>query len=561
MSDSAPTKSKHFLENIIEEDLAANKNDGKVVTRFPPEPNGYLHIGHARSIWLNFGLAEAYGGQCNLRFDDTNPEKESQEFIDAIQEDVRWLGYSWAGDARYASSYFDQLYDWALHLVREGKAYVCELSAEQASEYRGWATKPGKDSPYRNRSADENRELLEKMRSGEFDEGAATLRAKIDMASPNMNLRDPILYRVRKVSHHQTGDKWCIYPSYDFAHGQEDAIEGVTHSICTLEFQAHRPLYEWLTENLPVPSKPRQYEMGRLNLNYTVTSKRKLKQLVDEQHVSGWDDPRMPTISGLRRRGFTPKSIKDFCEMIPVSSKNNSDVDVAQLEKAVRDDLNEQAQRAMCVMNPLKVSIINIDEADAGLVLKAGNHPNKPELGDRQLPFAATIYIDRADFNEDNTLSRKKFKRLVSGEYVRLRSAYIIKAEEVIKDAAGEIVELKASLVPGTVGENVEGIRPRGVIHWVSAEHGIEATIRDYDRLFAHSNPDAGDEDFLTHLNPDSLRASKAIIEPSLLNAEAEQGFQFEREGYFVADRYDYSKENPVFNKTIGLRDVWSSKA
>ena len=561
MSDSAPTKSKHFLESIIEEDLAANKNDGKVVTRFPPEPNGYLHIGHARSIWLNFGLADAYGGQCNLRFDDTNPEKESQEFIDAIQEDVRWLGYSWAGDARYASSYFDQLYDWALHLVREGKAYVCELSAEQASEYRGWATKPGKDSPYRNRSADENRELLEKMRSGEFDEGAATLRAKIDMASPNMNLRDPILYRIRKVSHHQTGDKWCIYPSYDFAHGQEDAIEGVTHSICTLEFQAHRPLYEWLTENLPVPSKPRQYEMGRLNLNYTVTSKRKLKQLVDEQHVSGWDDPRMPTISGLRRRGFTPKSIKDFCEMIPVSSKNNSDVDVAQLEKAVRDDLNEQAQRAMCVMNPLKVSIINIDEADAGLVLKAGNHPNKPELGERQLPFAATIYIDKADFNEDNTLSRKKFKRLVSGEYVRLRSAYIIKAEEVIKDAAGEIVELKASLVPGTVGENVEGIRPRGVIHWVSAEHGIEATIRDYDRLFAHSNPDGGDEDFLTYLNPDSLRASKAIIEPSLLNAEAEQGFQFEREGYFVADRYDYSKENPVFNKTIGLRDVWSSKA
>lgn len=561
MSDSAPTKSKHFLENIIEEDLAANKNDGKVVTRFPPEPNGYLHIGHARSIWLNFGLAEAYGGQCNLRFDDTNPEKESQEFIDAIQEDVRWLGYSWAGDARYASSYFDQLYEWAQHLVREGKAYVCELSAEQASEYRGWATKPGKESPYRNRSAEENLELLEKMRSGEFDEGAATLRAKIDMASPNMNLRDPILYRVRKVSHHQTGDKWCIYPSYDFAHGQEDAIEGVTHSICTLEFQAHRPLYEWLTENLPVPSKPRQYEMGRLNLNYTVTSKRKLKQLVDEQHVSGWDDPRMPTISGLRRRGFTPKSIKDFCEMIPVSSKNNSDVDVAQLEKAVRDDLNEQAQRAMCVMNPLKVSITNIDEADAGLALKAGNHPNKPELGERELPFAATIYIDKADFNEDNTLSRKKFKRLVSGEYVRLRSAYIIKAEDVIKDAAGEIVELKASLVPGTVGENVEGIRPRGVIHWVSAEHGVEATIRDYDRLFAHPNPDAGDEDFLSHLNPESLRESKAIIEPSLLNAEAEQGFQFEREGYFVADRYDYSRENPVFNKTIGLRDVWSSKA
>ncbi|WP_068548535.1 glutamine--tRNA ligase, partial [Oleiphilus sp. HI0079] len=355
MSDSAPTKSKHFLENIIEGDLASNKNDGRVVTRFPPEPNGYLHVGHARSIWLNFGLANAYGGECNLRFDDTNPEKESQEFIDAIQEDVRWLGYEWAGDVRYASSYFDQLYGWAKYLVEQGKAYVCELTAEQASEYRGWATKPGKESPYRGRSVEENLQLLEKMRAGEFDEGKATLRAKIDMASPNMNLRDPILYRIRKVPHHQTGDKWCIYPSYDFAHGQEDAIEGVTHSICTLEFQAHRPLYDWLVENLPVPSKPRQYEMGRLNLNYTVTSKRKLKQLVDEGHVSGWDDPRMPTISGMRRRGFTPRSIKQFCEMIPVSSKNNSDVDVAQLEKAIRDDLNDHAQRAMCVMNPLKV--------------------------------------------------------------------------------------------------------------------------------------------------------------------------------------------------------------
>ncbi|WP_068499758.1 glutamine--tRNA ligase, partial [Oleiphilus sp. HI0067] len=365
MSDTAPTKSKHFLETIIEEDLASNKHEGRVVTRFPPEPNGYLHVGHARSIWVNFGLAQQYGGVCNLRFDDTNPEKESQEFIDAIQEDVRWLGYEWNGDARYASSYFDKLYEWALHLIREGKAYVCELSAEQASEYRGWATKPGKDSPYRERSVEENLDLFETMRAGGFDEGAASLRAKIDMASPNMNLRDPILYRIRKVEHHQTGDKWCIYPSYDFAHGQEDAIEGVTHSICTLEFQSHRALYDWFVENLPVPTRPTQYEMGRLNLNYTVTSKRKLKQLVDENHVAGWDDPRMPTISGMRRRGFTPNSLKSFCEMIPVSAKNNSDVDVAQLEKAIRDDLNEQAPRAMCVMNPLKVTVINIDEADS----------------------------------------------------------------------------------------------------------------------------------------------------------------------------------------------------
>ncbi|KZX81731.1 glutamine--tRNA ligase [Oleiphilus sp. HI0009] len=560
MSDTAPTKSKHFLETIIEEDLASNKHEGRVVTRFPPEPNGYLHVGHARSIWVNFGLAQQYGGVCNLRFDDTNPEKESQEFIDAIQEDVRWLGYEWNGDARYASSYFDKLYEWALHLIREGKAYVCELSAEQASEYRGWATKPGKDSPYRERSVEENLDLFETMRAGGFDEGAASLRAKIDMASPNMNLRDPILYRIRKVEHHQTGDKWCIYPSYDFAHGQEDAIEGVTHSICTLEFQSHRALYDWFVENLPVPTRPTQYEMGRLNLNYTVTSKRKLKQLVDENHVAGWDDPRMPTISGMRRRGFTPNSLKSFCEMIPVSAKNNSDVDVAQLEKAIRDDLNEQAPRAMCVMNPLKVTVINIDEADSGLEMKAANHPNKPELGERVIPFSETLYIDKADFNEDNTLSRKKFKRLVSGEYVRLRSAYIIKSEEVIKDDAGEIIELKVSLVPGTVGENVEGVKPRGVIHWVSAEHGVKATIRDYDRLFSDPNPDAGEGDFLAHINPNSLKEYEGVVEPALAAAKPEDSFQFEREGYFVADRFDHAADKLVFNKTIGLRDVWSGK-
>jgi glutaminyl-tRNA synthetase len=559
-SETAPVRAKHFLQTIIESDLAAGKHGGQIVTRFPPEPNGYLHVGHARSIWLNFGLAAAYGGQCNLRFDDTNPEKEDQAFINAIQEDVKWLGYEWSGEAKFASSYFDQFYEWALHLIKAGKAYVCHLSPAQASEFRGWATKPGKESPARDRSVEENLAEFEKMRAGEYAEGECSLRAKIDMASSNMNLRDPMLYRIRKASHHQTGDKWCIYPMYDFAHGQEDAIEGVTHSICTLEFQANRPLYEWFTENLPVPSMPHQYEVGRLNLNYTVTSKRKLKQLVDESHVTGWDDPRMPTISGMRRRGFTPASIRNFCDMIPVSSKNNSDVDVALLEKAIRDDLNEHAPRAMCVMNPLKVTVTNIDAAGGGLLMKADNHPKKSELGAREIPFSKSLFIDRADFNEDATLSRKKFKRLVTGEYVRLRSAYIVRAEEVIKDQKGEVVEVKVSLVPGSVGNNIDGIRPRGVIHWVSAEHSIEASIRDYDRLFLEPNPDAGDASFLTHINPNSFKEYTAYIEPSLSKAKPEQRFQFEREGYYVADRYDHNAERPVFNKTIGLRDVWSGK-
>ncbi len=564
MSDNETAKSSHFLRTIIAEDVANKRHDGRVVTRFPPEPNGYLHIGHARSIWLNFGLAEEFGGECNLRFDDTNPEKESQEYIDAIQEDVRWLGYEWAGEAKFASSYFDTFYEWALHLIKEGLAYVCHLSPEQASEYRGWATKPGKESPYRERSVEENLELFEKMKNGEFAEGECVLRAKIDMASPNMNLRDPILYRIRKVRHHQTGDKWCIYPSYDFAHGQEDAIEGVTHSICTLEFQAHRPLYEWFIQHLPVPSEPRQYEFGRLNLNYTVTSKRKLKQLVDEGKVSGWDDPRMPTISGMRRRGFTPQAIRNFCDMIPVSGKNNSDVDVAQLEHAIRDDLNQNAPRAMCVLNPLKVVIQNFDQNNAGgedEVMAADCHPNKPELGQRELPFTRELYIDKADFTEDTTLSRKKFKRLVMGDYVRLRSAYIIRADQVVKDAEGEVVEVLASLVPDSVGNNVEGIKPRGVIHWVSATHSVEAEIRLYDRLFNHPNPDAGEADFLTHLNENSFELVRGVVEPDLANAKAEDAFQFEREGYFVADRYDHKSGHPVFNRTIGLKDVWSNKA
>ena len=555
----------HFLQQIISQDIADNKNNGKVVTRFPPEPNGYLHIGHARSIWLNFGLAEEFNGECNLRFDDTNPEKESQIFVDAIQEDVKWLGYQWAGEIKYASSYFDQLYTWALFLIKEGRAYVCHLSPEESKEYRGWATRPGKESPFRNRTVEENLAEFEKMRAGEYDEGACVLRAKIDMASPNMNLRDPILYRIRKIVHHQTGDKWCIYPSYDFAHGQEDAIEGVTHSVCTLEFQAHRPLYEWFVEHLPVPSKPRQYEFGRLSLNYTVTSKRKLKQLVDENIVNGWDDPRMPTISGMRRRGFTPTALKNFCDMIPVSSKNNSDIDVAILERAIRDDLNDNASRAMCVMNPLKVSIQNMDESNSDYsdeVLYAPRHQKMPERGERKLPFTKNLFIDKADFTEDQTLSRKKFQRLVLGDFVRLRGAYIIKADAVVKNASGEVVEVLASLVPNSVGNNIEGIKPRGVIHWVSENKSVDAEIRLYDRLFNHPNPDAGEENFLTHINPESFSVITARIEPDAARARSEEIFQFEREGYFVADRYDHHPDEGkvVFNRTIGLRDTWSSK-
>ncbi len=563
-SSANPSASTNFLRSIIQEDIASNKHGGRVVTRFPPEPNGYLHIGHARSIWLNFGLAEEFGGECNLRFDDTNPEKESQEYIDAIQEDVRWLGYQWAGEVRYASSYFDQLYEWALHLIRQGKAYVCHLSAEQASEYRGWATAPGKESPWRDRPVEENLAEFEKMRAGEFDEGACTLRAKIDMASPNMNLRDPILYRIRKVAHHQTGDKWCIYPSYDYAHGQEDAIEGITHSICTLEFQAHRPLYEWFIDNLPVPSKPRQYEFGRLNLNYTVTSKRKLKQLVDDGHVSGWDDPRMSTLSGLRRRGVTPSAIRNFCERIPVSGKGNADIDVALLEHAIREDLNDSAARAMAVLQPLKVTVINAQEAFGGeeMALLLANHPNRPELGERNVMIGIDLFIDRDDFSEDATLSRKKFKRLVPGDYVRLRGAHVIKAESFEKDAQGNIVELKVSAVPGSVGKDLEGIKPRGVIHWVSAKYGVPAEIRLYDRLFRSPMPEDAEAGFLSELNPGSLKVVQGVVEPVAASAEPETRFQFEREGYFVADRLDHAPQSGkvVFNRTIGLRDVWSGQ-
>ena len=429
MSSNDAAGGRNFLQAIIADDIAAGRVD-KVVTRFPPEPNGFLHIGHAKSICLNFGLAERFGGHCNLRFDDTNPVKEEQRYIDAIKEDVHWLGYQWEGPVRHSSDYFDALYEWALHLIREGKAYVCHLSPEEASEYRGWATQPGKPSPYRERSVEENLELFERMRAGAYGESECTLRAKIDMSSPNMNMRDPVLYRIRKERHHQTGDKWCIYPSYDYAHGQGDALEGVTHSICTLEFQDHRPLYDWLIENLPVPARPRQYEFARLNLNYTVTSKRKLKRLVDEGIVAGWDDPRMPTIAGLRRRGFTPAAIRNFCEAIGVTRADGI-VDIAMLEHAIREDLNENAPRAMAVLRPLRLVVTNF-EAGAVETMQAPIHPNRPELGERELPFTRELYIDQADFTEDTSLSRKKFKRLVLGEWVRLRGAYIIRADEVV---------------------------------------------------------------------------------------------------------------------------------
>jgi glutaminyl-tRNA synthetase len=547
----------NFLETVIAEDLASGKVS-EVVTRFPPEPNGYLHIGHAKAISVNFGLAERFGGRCNLRFDDTNPEKESQEFIDSIQEDVRWLGYHWAGEVRFASRYFQQLYDWAVVLVEQGDAYVCDLNAEQAREYRGTLTEPGRNSPFRERSIEENLDLLARMKAGEFAEGEKVLRARIDMASPNMNMRDPILYRIRKVAHHQTGTDWVIYPTYDFAHGQEDAIEGVTHSVCTLEFEDHRPLYDWFISHLPVPATPRQFEFGRLNPSYTITSKRKLKQLVDDGIVNGWDDPRMPTVSGMRRRGFTPASIRKFCDMIG-TTRSDGVVDVAMLEFAIREDLNDNAPRGMCVLNPLKVVLTDYP-ADQLEQLVAPSHPSRPELGERQLPFSRELFIDQDDFREE---ANKKFKRLVLGKRVRLRNAYVIEADSVVKDEQGRVVEVHAHTIPDTIGNDpADGIKPKGVIQWVSATAGRQATVRLYDRLFNDPAPDKGDKNFMEQINPESLReVSGAWIEPSLAAATPEQHFQFEREGYFVADRFDHTGQAPVFNRTIGLRDSWSDQA
>ena len=545
----------NFIQQVINADLEAGAVD-RVITRFPPEPNGYLHIGHAKSICVNFGLAEQYGGGCNLRFDDTNPEKEDEEYVNAIIEDVRWLGFKWQGDICYASNYFDQLYSWAQYLINKNLAYVCELNAEDMRAYRGTLTEAGKNSPFRERPAAESHALLEQMKTGEIDEGRMTLRAKIDMASANINMRDPVMYRIKKMPHQRTGDTWNIYPSYDFAHGQEDSIEGVSHSICTLEFAANRPLYEWFVGNLPLPSQPRQYEFGRLNLNYTVTSKRKLKQLVDEQHVEGWDDPRMPTISGLRRRGVSAAAIREFCDSLAVA-KTDGVVDMAQFEHFIRDDLNSNARRAMCVINPLLVTLSNYP-AGTGEEFVVPGHPNRDDLGERSLSFAHQIYIDRNDFSEDTTLSRKKFKRLVIGDYVRLRSAYIIRADEVIRDASGNITEIIGSIVPDTVGADApEGIKARGVIHWVSAADSADCTVKIYGRLFIKAAPDAGEESFLEYINPQSLQVITGCkAERGLAAAVAGDHYQFEREGYFTRDS---KSSDLVFNCTIGLRDNWKA--
>ena len=548
------TPAPNFIRNQVRDEIEGGQVT-KIVTRFPPEPNGFLHIGHAKSICLNFGLAEQMGGECHLRFDDTNPAKEEQAYIDAIKEDVSWLGFEWAGPVRFASDYFDQLYAWAQHLIREGKAYVDDLSPDEIREYRGTLTAPGKASPYRERSADENLDLLERMSKGEFGESEKVLRAKIDMASPNINLRDPILYRIRHASHHQTGDKWKIYPSYDFTHGQSDAIEGVTHSICTLEFEDHRPLYEWFLNNLPVPAKPRQIEFARLNLDYTLTSKRKLKLLVDEKIVDGWDDPRMPTISGMRRRGYTPASIRKFCEMIGVTRADGGLVDIAMLTHAIRSDLEDNAPRAMCVLNPLKVVLTNVPE-DHEEIYEVPGHPAREDMTMRKVPFTRELYIDHEDFMED---APKKFFRLAPGKEVRLRNSYVIRCDEVIKDAAGEISELHCSVDFDTLGKNPEGRKVKGVIHWVSASHGVPVEVRLYDNLFTVEQPDRDKEaDFLEHLNPASLTVCQAIGEPSLAEAVPESRFQFERVGYFCADRHDSTPEHLVFNRTVGLKDSWA---
>jgi glutaminyl-tRNA synthetase len=549
MTDTV-ARGNNFVAKIVEEDISSGKTE-KVVMRFPPEPNGFLHVGHAKSICLNFGVAQQFGGECNLRFDDTNPEKESQEFIEAIKSDVNWLGFEWAGDIRYASDYFDQLHEWALHLIREGLAYVCDLSPEEARAYRGTLTEPGKNSPYRERTAEENLELFERMRAGEFDEGACVLRAKIDMTSSNMNLRDPIIYRIRKVTHHQTGDKWCIYPTYDFTHGQSDAIEGVTHSVCTLEFEDHRPLYEWFVASLPLPAEPKQYEFGRLNLDYTLTSKRKLKSLVDENIVTGWDDPRMPTISGMRRRGFTPSSIRTFCDMIGVT-RSDGMVDIAMLEHAVRDDLNRNAPRAMCVINPLKVVIENLPE-DHLEMLSAPFHPEL-DLGAREMPFTREIMIDQGDFKEE--YSKKFKKKFTPGKRIRLRQGYVLEAVDYDKDEQGNVTLVRARLIENTLGCDPEdGDKPKGVVHWVSASHGKAAELRMYQRLFTDPTPDRSGDDYREFLNPTSLVVQQGWIEPALAEVAAETRFQFEREGYFVSDRFDHTAEKPVFNLTIGLRE------
>ncbi|MCT8824824.1 glutamine--tRNA ligase [Glaesserella parasuis] len=538
----------NFITHIIDEDLASGKHDN-VYTRFPPEPNGYLHIGHAKSICLNFGIAEDYKGLCNLRFDDTNPVKEDVEYVDSIKEDVKWLGFEWEGEPRYASDYFDQLYGYAIELINKGLAYVDELSPDEMREYRGTLTEPGKNSPYRDRPIEENLALFEKMKNGEIEEGKMSLRAKIDMASPFIVMRDPVLYRIKFASHHQTGDKWCIYPMYDFTHCISDAIERITHSICTLEFQDNRRLYDWVLENISIERPlPHQYEFSRLNLEGTLTSKRKLLKLVNDGIVDGWNDPRMPTISGLRRRGYTPASIREFCRRIGVTKQDNV-VEYSALESCIRDDLNTNAPRAMAVINPVKVVIENFEGEEW---LTVPNHPNREELGSRELPFTRELYIDEADFREE---ANKQYKRLVLGKEVRLRNAYVIKAERVEKDASGKITTIYCTYDPETLGKNpADGRKVKGVIHWVSAVHNKPAEFRIYDRLFTVANPGA-EEDICSVVNPTSLVVKQGFVEPSLANAKAEQGYQFEREGYYCLDSKDGSADNLVFNLTVSLKE------
>ena len=548
LENAENTRTHNFITQIIDEDLASGKHKS-VHTRFPPEPNGYLHIGHAKSICLNFGLAKEYNGLCNLRFDDTNPVKEDVEYVDSIKADVEWLGFKWEGEPRYASDYFDALYGYAIELIEKGLAYVDELSPDEMREYRGTLTEPGKNSPYRDRSVEENLALFERMKNGEFAEGTLSLRAKIDMASPFMVMRDPVLYRIKFASHHQTGDKWCIYPMYDFTHCISDAIERITHSLCTLEFQDNRRLYDWVLENISIERPlPHQYEFSRLNLEGTLTSKRKLLKLVNDSIVDGWNDPRMPTISGLRRRGYTPASLREFCRRIGVTKQDNV-VEYSALEACIREDLNENAPRAMAVIDPVRVVIENFEGEE---ILTAPNHPNRPELGERQLPFTKELYIDRADFREE---ANKQYKRLVLGKEVRLRNAYVIKAERVEKDANGEITTIFCTYDPETLGKNPsDGRKVKGVIHWVSAVHHHPAEFRLYERLFTVPNPGAA-EDIESVLNPTSLVVKHGFVEQSLANAEPEKGYQFEREGYFCADNKDSRPEHLVFNLTVSLKE------
>jgi glutaminyl-tRNA synthetase len=552
MNSTAQPVVSNFIRTIIDADLASGKHSS-IVTRFPPEPNGYLHVGHAKSICLNFGLAQDYQGKCNLRFDDTNPERESEEYALSIQDDVRWLGFQWDGEVRWASDYFDALYGYAVELINKGLAYVDDLTPEQMREYRGTLTQTGRNSPNRDRSVAENLDLFTRMRNGEFTDGAMVLRAKIDMASPNMNMRDPAIYRIRRAHHIRTGDKWCIYPMYDYCHCISDALEGITHSICTLEFEDHRPLYDWVLDNITIPCHPRQYEFSRLELHNTITSKRKLLQLVNEKHVGGWDDPRMPTISGMRRRGYTPEGIREFAKRIGVSKSENI-VEMSIMEGAIRDDLELRAPRVMAIINPLKVTITN---ADGALTREADFHPNMPELGRRVVPFSSELFIEADDFAE---VPPAGWRRLTLGGEIRLRHSYVMRCDEAVKDVAGKVVELKCSIDHATLGKNPEGRKVKGVIHFLSREHALPAEIRLYDLLFTVAEPDADkDVDFCQYLNPNSLVVVQGWVEGSVKDAAPETRYQFERLGYFCSDRRDHQPgKKLVFNRTVALKDTWA---